>query len=338
MTQTPTPSNTVTNTATSTITLTPTNTNVITPTYSSTPTNTVTLTPTGTPTFTATETITNTMANTATATLTLTVTPTEVVVQATPGTGAPSNSSQVPGASNVAVLQIQLTNPGNNAVTMTQLTLTESGAAPSGITSVSLVQGGVTIATASFSGSTAIFNFNGTIPASGGEVTYEVVANFSGSAPTGNYQFSVTGGVGNNSQPVGFSGLPVTGATVTIGNPTSTASATPNASITATPTVTSTSILTTVIGLPFPNPATGTAPISVSVNVPGPSTVNFDVFTAAFRKIVSQPPVQINGQTSLGWDLKDNWGNPVADGLYYIRIRVSGIQPTVKILKVLVIH
>ncbi len=221
---------------------------------------------------------------------------------------------------------------------MSGLTLMESGASPTGITSVSLVQNGTVISTASFSGSNATFVFTNPIPASNGAVTYQVVANFSSSAPAGNYQFSVINGSGNNGQSVGFTGLPVSGATVTIGNPTPTPSSTPNASDTATPSFTPTPLVVTVIGSAYPNPATGTVPVSVSVEVPGPSSVSLDVFTTAFRKVVSQPPIQVTGSSNLHWDLKDNWGNPVADGLYYVRIQVSGIQPTVKILKILVVH
>jgi hypothetical protein len=136
----------------------------------------------------------------------------------------------------VPAQQIQLNNPGGNTVTLSSLTLTETGASPAGITSVSLVKNGTVIATTGFTGTTATFNFTDTIGGSNGAVTYQVVANYSNSAPTGSYQFSVTGGAGSNGQPVLFNGLPVNGATVTIVLATMTPSRTPTNSPTSTDT------------------------------------------------------------------------------------------------------
>jgi hypothetical protein len=62
-----------------------------------------------------------------------------------------------------------------------------------------------------------------------------------------------------------------------------------------------------------------------------------DVFTLAFRKISSQT-VQAYGDSTLQWDLKDISGIQVANGLYYVRFHVSGVQTTTKILKVLILR
>jgi hypothetical protein len=91
-----------------------------------------------------------------------------------------------------------------------------------------------------------------------------------------------------------------------------------------------------IISEPYPNPSTG-SPITINVQVPGPSTVTLDVFTLAFRKIYSQA-TQVTGSENLQWDLKDVSGVQVANGLYYVRIRVSGSQSTTKILKVLILR
>jgi hypothetical protein len=262
-----------------------------------------------------------------------------VNVNASQGSNPPLSSTQVPGASSVTIQQVVLSNPGTNVVTLNSLILSETGASTTGITSVELVDNGTVIATRSFSGTTpATFNLtsSNTIPPSNGAVTYQVVISFSNSAPTGSYAFSITGGTGSNGQPIGFNGLPVTGATITIALGTPTPTSTPNSTATSTPSFTPTFIVTTVVGPAYPNPATG--PVSFTVLVPGPSTVNVTVFTAAFRKIYQSPVYQVTGSETLGWNLEDNWGHPVADGLYYVRIQVIGIQPTVKILKVLVIH
>jgi hypothetical protein len=65
--------------------------------------------------------------------------------------------------------------------------------------------------------------------------------------------------------------------------------------------------------------------------------VTLDVFTVAFRKIAEQTyPVSL--YTTLTWDAQDNWGKPVASGLYYLRVQVNGPQPVTKIFKVLVLR
>ncbi len=339
-----TPTNTLANSATTTPTLTASNTE--TKTTTSTPTNTLantaTETLTNSPTFTATVTLTNTP------TITPTPTPTQVTVQASQGSSPPVDSTQPAGASNVAVQQVQLTNPGANAVTLSSLTLTESGASPTGITSVSLVDNGTVISTASFTGTTATFNLssltsNNVIPASNGAVTYEVVATFSTSAPTGTYTFSVTGGAGNNGQAVGFGGLPVPGAVVTISSATSTPSSTPNSTASLTPTST---LQPSSIPVVYPNPSTG-GPVTVSATLSQASdTLSVQIFTVAFRDVqdntvsTSSPGVtaSVSGSTTAKtWHiplaLNDKSGAPLASGLYYVVIsNHNGYHSVVKLL------
>jgi hypothetical protein len=62
-----------------------------------------------------------------------------------------------------------------------------------------------------------------------------------------------------------------------------------------------------------------------------------DIFTLAFRKVASQT-IQASGSKILQWDLKDILGVPVSDGLYYVRIHVTGVQSSTKILKVLILR
>ena len=78
-------------------------------------------------------------------------------------------------------------------------------------------------------------------------------------------------------------------------------------------------------------------PLTVDIDVPGPSTVQWSVFTLSFRKIIGGE-VSINGTGAVVWDLKDKSGTKVADGIYYLRIEVQGPQPTVKIFKILILH
>jgi hypothetical protein len=90
------------------------------------------------------------------------------------------------------------------------------------------------------------------------------------------------------------------------------------------------------LGGPYPNPIT-TGPINLSVLVPGTATVKWSVFTLAFRKIVGGQTT-ITTQGLIQWDLKDKSGVRVADGVYYLRVEVDGIQSVVKIFKILVLR
>lgn len=92
-----------------------------------------------------------------------------------------------------------------------------------------------------------------------------------------------------------------------------------------------------VISLPYPNPVIDSPVVSFDVRAPGDSTVTWDVFTTAFRKIADGTQA-ISGSGTLTWKLIDNWGNPAARGLYYIRVKVTGVQTATKILKVLVLR
>jgi flagellar hook assembly protein FlgD len=103
-----------------------------------------------------------------------------------------------------------------------------------------------------------------------------------------------------------------------------------------TPTYTATISSVVVISAPYPNPSTG-SPITFNVSVPGESTVTMDVFTLAFRKIASQTQ-EIYGDQTFQWDLRDVSGTQVSNGLYYVRIHVSGSQSATKILKVLILR
>jgi hypothetical protein len=239
----------------------------------------------------------------------------------------------------VSVQQIQLVNPDALSVTMNSLTLTETGAPAGQITSLSLINSnGTTLTTTGFSGTAATFNFTDIISGGGGTATYRIIANFSTTASTGNYSFSITGAAGTNGQPVLFNGLPVVGATVTIVTPTSTFTTTETATLTLTPTMTQsptpTAPLVPIVNPPYPNPSSGN-PVTIVISAPGSSTVTADIFSLAFRKIKTNS-TYVSGPTFLTWDLTDRDGVLVANGLYYLRIQVTGPQPSTKIFKILV--
>jgi hypothetical protein len=92
----------------------------------------------------------------------------------------------------------------------------------------------------------------------------------------------------------------------------------------------------TIIYDPSPNPANGTIPVSVNILTPGAATVDWAVLTTNFRKICEYSTT-LTGSGTIHWDLRDRYGDPVANGLYYIRVKVSGSSPLERILKVMVL-
>jgi hypothetical protein len=92
----------------------------------------------------------------------------------------------------------------------------------------------------------------------------------------------------------------------------------------------------TGISLPYPNPSNG-APITIKVSTPEQSSVTMEIYTLTFRKIKSQEDT-IYGSQNLRWDLKDDAGVQVANGVYYVRIKVAGNKPVTKFDKILILR
>ena len=184
---------------------------------------------------------------------------------------------------------------------------------------VTLLANGLPIATGTLSGRTVTFTINDILSASG-NVTFTVVTGFS-TAAVGTYQVSLMGAVGTNGQAVHFSGLPVTNSVV-IETPTATVAPTRFAKPTC--------------GFPYPNPVAN-GPVSVQISVPGTTMVKWSVFTLSFRKIVNGEK-QVTQHDYIQWDLKDQDGKQVGDGLYYLRVEMNGTQPVSNVFKVLILR
>jgi hypothetical protein len=93
------------------------------------------------------------------------------------------------------------------------------------------------------------------------------------------------------------------------------------------------------VSAPYPNPVYSSGPVSFDVTVPSASTVSWDVFTLAFRKIYGSGSQSIAYKATYSWNLQDKDGHPVANGLYYIRVTVVNLDVGLpKVLKVLVLH
>jgi hypothetical protein len=235
----------------------------------------------------------------------------------------PANSSQISGATNVPVEQLVLTNPSGSAVNVTSLILSVSGTGnPADITSVTLSANGATIATASFSGTTAVFSLNGNLTASS-SVTYTVTANF-GTNASGTYTFGVTAGSGTSAQGVQFSGLPVGGATITVSHATTTPTLSPTSTLSPTPKPHSTPVI-------YPNPSNG-GPVNIlPAAYTGNKNVKIQIFTTAFRK-VQEKMYDLQPYGPITITMEDNWGNPLASGLYYVVIEVDDSHTVSKLL------
>ena len=194
-------------------------------------------------------------------------TPTPMVEGNTQGSTEPSDSTQEAGTTNVSSTEVQLNNTSGAPVTLASLTLSDSGTgnAATGVASVNLVKNGSSLASSTFSGSTAVFTFSDVIPV-GGSVTYFFTENYSSSA-TGTYQATITGMTGNNGQNIAFAGMPVAGAVITVIQGTLTSTMTPTQTPTSTisPSLTPTNTFTPTITLTATNTPTITPTSTITL-------------------------------------------------------------------------
>jgi endoglucanase len=121
---------------------------------------------------------------------------------------------------------------------------------------------------------------------------------------------------------------------------TQTLTPSPASTRTLTPSITQTILPASgvIIGPPYPNPVLGAGPVSIQIQAPAGSTVEWGVFTTAFRKVLDRSNPIPGNNTALVWNLEDGWGTPVASGLYYLRLQISGPVKATKILKILVLR
>jgi hypothetical protein len=93
-----------------------------------------------------------------------------------------------------------------------------------------------------------------------------------------------------------------------------------------------------VISPPYPNPIQGQGSVKFDVMTSSATNLNWDVFTTASRKIVSGFR-SIAGNTTITWNLSDGRGGHVADGLYYLRVKVvMGKTTMVKTFNIVVLR
>jgi hypothetical protein len=109
----------------------------------------------------------------------------------------------------------------------------------------------------------------------------------------------------------------------------------PTFTASTTPTISSSGPVS--LSVPYPNPSKDGQPVKVDIQLPGPAIIHWAVFTTTFRKI-NAGDLSLSGSGTFTWDLKDKTGTPVARGIYYLRLEITGDFNTVKkVLKILVL-
>lgn len=359
-TNTPTPTfsatafNTPTSTTSRTPTLTPTDTATLTPTQTATntPTLTPTLTPSNTPTKTPTLTVTNTATQTptSTSTQTATISPTPTVTS-TPSntpliTNTPSNTptrTPTPTASNTATKTPTISPTLTPTITPTQTPT----ATP---TRTSTLTPSPSSTASSTSTSTFTPSWTATLTPTNSSTPTATASNSAAQTPSNTPSLTPanTGTLTPTQTPTNTPSLSVTSTLSSTATLTSTLTPTPTDTGTNTPTITPTGSFTATITVtspsagvslssPYPNPSSDGQPVNIDIQLPGPATVKWAVFTTAFRKINSGV-LSLSGSGTFAWDLKDKTGAPIARGIYYLRLEISGDFSTVKkVVKILVL-
>jgi hypothetical protein len=77
----------------------------------------------------------------------------------------------------------------------------------------------------------------------------------------------------------------------------------------------------------------GTAPVSLYLPLDSQiQDVKVQVFTVAFRKVQEQVWPNLTGTTTVVLSTKDQWGNTLASGLYYVVVTTAQGRTILKFL------
>jgi len=174
---------------------------------------------------------------------------------------------------------------------------------------------------------TVTFNFSTVVGASSTADLW-VVYSFS-STGAGNYQAGLASNTALTGTGAGqglvFTGAPITSSAMTV--------------MTATPTTTSTATVTpTQTFLPGATPVvivnpvlSGTAQVLPQA-YGGSSDITVSIYTSAFKLVAVKGFPAIPAGQALGVDLVDDWGEPLADGLYYLAVATKKDRKTVTMI------
>jgi hypothetical protein len=105
--------------------------------------------------------------------------------------------------------------------------------------------------------------------------------------------------------------------------------------VTLTPTITLTPTATVQAGstpVIFPNPVTDGVLEVLPQTYPGMSWIKVQVFTPSWKPVLKKEfPPTLAGQT-VRVELLDDWGEPLAGGVYYVRVTTKKDQKTVTLV------
>ena len=336
-------------TATSTASSTPSPTRTSTPTITPTPTNTALITPTPTSTGTSTFTFTNTATNTATRTNTPTVTSsfTSTVTYTFSSTLSPT-VSDTPTITLTPTDTALITPTPTNSFTKTSTPSNTASSTSTATTTFSSTPTPSSTNTFSFTPTVTSSNTRTSTPTTSSTSTNTAVntstATFTRtSTATVTSTFTATSTFTNTNTPT-FTSTRTTTATNSFTftttftfTPTFTFTKTNTPTITLTPTPPFTPTPTPVGNekvIVFPNPDPGTTVNILPPAFAGIEDIHIVIFTASFRKVLDIHRT-LSGGEAVVVELKDNWGHPLADGLYYVLVTVDGNR---SITKLLIIH
>ena len=87
-----------------------------------------------------------------------------------------------------------------------------------------------------------------------------------------------------------------------------------------------------VLGRSFPNPFQSATTIPI-LGAPGGAAMEIGIFDASGRKIRTLRRAAASGESSVRWDGRDEAGRPVPGGTYFYRLKGSGAEHTLKMIK-----
>lgn len=64
----------------------------------------------------------------------------------------------------------------------------------------------------------------------------------------------------------------------------------------------------------------------------GSEDIKIEIFTLAFRKVQDETFFNVPGGTAIPVELKDRWGKPLANGIYYVMVSMDGKRYVAKLL------
>jgi hypothetical protein len=82
----------------------------------------------------------------------------------------------------------------------------------------------------------------------------------------------------------------------------------------------------------YPNPVTTPGVTHLLVPLTSVSNVKVGIFTTAFRLVQTETFQQVSPGEAITLTLTDKFGNPLADGLYYVVIEAQGKRWITKLL------